>query len=294
MKKMYLAIFLIILVAFVFAGCLSFSSSLVTGPTTEEFDETEYNTPVDLPDATTSVYVDPSVTQPGGEQTDIQQTTEASSQNNVENTTGSSGSQNITVPAGNEFDILKSGSFYMTGTMIDSTGTVAPLEMAITPSSIYMSSSMDGIDIGIMIVDGKTMYMLYPKKKAYLEMTDAVMEMTGMNIDEFSASAEFDFSEFGDLTSADSVTEEVLNGRKCQVYTVSKGGETRKIYLDGKKLVRFASYSASGKLLSASDITSITGNVPADKSAPPKDYKAYKGMIGMGTFMAMLMGEMTT
>lgn len=293
MKKMYLATFLIILVAFVFAGCLSFSGSLVTGTTSEGYEETQNNDPAGLPDATTSVYVDPSVTQPGSEQNSTPNA-ENPSQGNTEATTGNSGSQNVTVPAGNEFDILKSGNFYMTGTMIDSTGTVAPLEMAITPTSIYMSSSMDGIDIGILILNGKTMYMIYPKGKTYLEMTDAIMEMTGMNVDEFASSTEFDFSAFGELTNADSVTEEVLNGRKCQVYTVESEKEVKKIYLDGKKLVRFASYTTSGKLLSASDITSITGNVPADKSAPPKDYKAYKGMVGAGMFMAMLMGEMNT
>ena len=293
MKKMYLAIFLIILIVFVFAGCLSFSGSLVTG-TTSEYDETAYNDPAGLSGGTTSIVVGPSTDTTEGEVNVTQPSGGEEVTGSTENTTSSSGSQQITVPAGNEFDILKTGNFYMVGTMVDSTGTVAPLEIAITPSSLYMSSSMDGIDIGIMIVDGKTMYMLYPKKQAYLEMTDTVMEMTGMNIEEFSASAELDFSSFGSLTDADSVTEEVLNGRKCQVYTISNNGEIRKVYLDGKKLVRFASYSSSGKLLSASDITSITGNVPADKSAPPKNWKSYKGMIGMGTFMAMLMGEMTT
>ncbi len=293
MKKMYLAIFLIILVVFVFAGCLSFSGSLVTGPTTE-YDDTSYDDPAGLSGGTTSIQVGPSVDTTQGDVYTTQPSGGEEITGNTENTTSSSGSQQITVPAGNEFDILKTGNFYMTGTMVDSTGTVAPLEIAITPTSLYMSSSMDGIDIGIMIVNGKTMYMLYPKKQAYLEMTDTVMEMTGMNIDEFSASAELDFSSFGSLTDADSVTEEVLNGRKCQVYTLSNNGEIRKVYLDGKKLVRFASYSSSGKLLSASDITSITGNVPADKSAPPQSWKSYKGMIGMGTFMAMLMGEMST
>ena len=293
MKKMYLAIFLIVLVAFVFAGCLSFSGSLTTGMTTEEYDETVSDDPVYLPDATTSAYTDPSQTGTEEQSSQAEQTTGAS-QTGVENTTASQGNQDISVPAGNEFDILKSGNFYMVGTMIDQTGVPAPLEMAITPSSIYMSSSMDGIDIGILLVDGKQMYMLYPGKKAYLEMTDSIMEMTGMNIEEFSESATVDFSNFGSLTDADSVTEEVLNGRKCQVYTVNSDNEVKKIYLDGKKLVRFASYTTSGKLLSASDITSITGNVPADKCAPPANYKGYKGMIGMASFMTMLMGEMTT
>ncbi len=293
MKKMYLAIFLIVLVAFVFAGCLSFSGSLTTGMTTEEYEETSGGEPVVLPDATTSANEDPSEAQTGSQQSGEEQTT-GDAQGNAETTTSSQGSQGVSAPAGNEFDILKSGNFYMVGTMIDQTGVPAPLEMAITPTSIYMSSSMDGIDIGILLLNGKQMYMLYPKKKAYLEMTDSIMEMTGMNIEEFSESATVDFSNFGSLTDADSVTEEVLNGRKCQVYTVNSDNEVKKIYLDGKKLVRFASYTTSGKLLSASDITSITGNVPADKCAPPSDYKGYKGMIGMASFMALLMGEMST
>ena len=58
------------------------------------------------------------------------------------------------VPESSEYDILRSGSFYMSGTIIDSTGTESPMEIAITPDSIYKMSDFGGVDMG-MLIKGK-------------------------------------------------------------------------------------------------------------------------------------------
>ena len=285
MKKMSLAIFLIILVVFVFAGCLSFSGSLSTS-TTEPEEETYY----EAPENTTSVVVIPD---------NQENTTAAVETTAAESTTGSSTEATTapseekpiqnTAPASSEYDILKGGSFHMVGTMVDKTGVNAPMEVAITPDSIYMLSDFSGVPMG-MLIKNNNVYMIYPDKKAYLELSDSLMSMAGLDISELTNSDAVNFGSYGDLTEAASVTEVTHNGIVCQVYHFSVDSGESRVYMDGTKLVRLASYDKNGKFLTATDISSITSTVPADKSAPPASFKAYKGMTGMFSFMTLLEG----
>ncbi len=192
-------------------------------------------------------------------------------------------------PVSPEYDILKSGSLRIKGTMVDKTGVDTPMEIAVTPESIYMLSDFGGIDMG-MLIKGKKVYMICPDKKAYLEMSEAIMNMAGMDISDLTASDAIDFSIYGDLSEADSVTEVTHNGRVCQVYRFKLASEESRVYLDGTKLVRLASYDNNGKFLAAIDITEISGNIPAGMISPPSDYKAYKGVTGMLSFMSLLEG----
>lgn len=294
MKKMYLAIFLIILVVFVFAGCLSFSNTLGTSLTTEE--DNYYSE-----DNTTSVYVPvpgndtteaPSV---NNEMTTVENVTSAPDVGVNENTTSAESTTSsapvqsgpVSAPATSEYDILKSGSFYMKGSIIDKTGTKAPMEIAITPDSIYMLSDFSGASMGMLVKDEKV-YMIYPDKTAYLELSDSVMSMAGLDINELVSSDSINYGSYGNLSDAKAMAEEEVNGRNCKVYYFDvDAGETR-VYLEGTSLVRIATYDKNGKLITSTDIDYITGNVPADKSAPPSSYKAYKGVTGMFSFMTLL------
>ena len=287
MKKMYLAIFLIILVVFVFAGCLSFSNTL--GPDTIEPDETE----AQYAPETTAVYV-PDVQDTTANVQDVTPSQESTTAGNtgVEQTTSaeepsSSPSSNVTAPTVSEYNILKSGNFYMTGSMTDQTGTKAPMEIAITENSIYMLSDFSGASMGMLIKD-KSVFMIYPEKKAYLELSDSIMSMAGLDIEELVSSDSINFSSYGDLGDAASVTQEAYNGRNCTVYHFKVSSGESRVYMDGTKLVRLASYDSNGKFLTSTDIDAISSSVPADKSAPPSSFKAYKGVTGMFSFMTLL------
>ena len=283
MKKMSLAIFLILLVVFVFAGCLSFSGSLSTA-TTEPEDETSYASP----ENTTSVVVTPDNqenTTAAVETTVAENTTSA-----AENTTAAPSEEKPiqnTAPASSEYDILKGGSFHIVGTMVDKTGVNAPMEVAITPDSIYILSDFSGTPMGMLIKNNKV-YMIYPAKKAYLELSDSLMSMAGLDISELTSSDALDFSTYGALSEADAVTEATHNGKVCKVYHFRGETEESRIYIDGTKVVRLASYDNNGRFLAATDITSLSDNIPADMSAPPSGFKAYKGMTGLFSFMALL------
>ena len=292
MKKMYLAIFLIILVAFVFAGCLSFSGTLsttTTDPADDVFESVENDT--------TTVVINPAVqetTQPAGVVSpEVTTAPQAEvTQPSAENTTQGTANETPIVnqaPASSEYDILKSGTFYMVGSMTDKTGLSTPMEIAITPDSIYMLSDFSGVPMGMLIKNEK-LYMIYPGKKAYLELSDSIMSMAGLDMDELVSSDNINFSSYGELSAADSVTETVYNGRTCQVYHFNIDSGESRVYMDGTKIVSLASYDSNGKFLTSTDITSITSNVPADKSAPASSYKAYKGVTGMFSFMTLLEG----
>ena len=282
MKKMYLAIFLIILVVFVFAGCLSFSGSISTSTTAaEELSSDEYltNTPDDIyENESTDVNItdDESTTAaPVIEEPVTEEVTQAVIENNA--------------PANSEYSILKTGTFYMTGSMIDKTATKTPMEIAITPNSLYMLADFNGVPMG-MLINGKKLYMIYPAKKSYLELSESIMSMAGLDVGELMDSDTINFDSYGDLSEAKKVAEVTLNGRVCQVYYFDVNGGESRVYMDGTKLVRLASYDANGKLVTATDITSISATVPSDKSAPPSNYKAYKGITGMVSFMTLLEG----
>ncbi len=285
MKKMYLAIFLIILVVFVFAGCLNFSDTLGSS-----FSDIEETGDAYEPD-TTTVYVPgnqngveyPSVQYPS----DITEDPSSSENNTQVNEEQPSSDTGVSAPASSEYDILKSGNFYMTGSMIDSSGTKAPMEIAITDGSIYMLSDFSGTPMGMLIKD-KCVYMVYPEKKAYLELSDSIMNMAGLDIDELLDSDTINFASYGNLGEAASVTQEACNGRNCTVYHFNVSTGESRVYMDGTELVRLASYDGSGKFLTSTDIDAISGTVPADKSAPPASYKAYKGVTGMFSFMTLL------
>ena len=207
-------------------------------------------------------------------------------------TPSSSQSGAVSAPANNEYDIVRSGNFYIKGYMIESNGTRSPLEMAVTDDSVYMLSEFsEGVDIG-MLVKNEKMYMIYPKDRIYLEMNDTVMSMAGLSADDLVGSKAVDFKAFKPLTDAYHVIDETVNGVSCRVYSIKDDDGEVKVYMNGSKLIRFASYSETGEFLTATEVDSISGSVPSDKSAPPAEYKRYKGVTGMFSFMTALESQM--
>ena len=187
----------------------------------------------------------------------------------------------------NEFEILRSGTFYCRGSMADGSSS-SPLELAVTPSSVYMLSKFDTIDIGLLVSDGTT-YMIYPQEKVYLKLSALVKKMMGLDDDDMLSPSELGFTDLDPLSSADSVTDGTFDGRSCTIYTFGKSGSGKQVvYMDGNSLLGLETYSASGSLESGTHITYITGSVPADKINPPADYSE----TTLTKFMTMLASVM--
>lgn len=174
-------------------------------------------------------------------------------------------------PTVNEYDVFRSGTFYARGSMVDSEGS-NPLEMAITPDSIYMLTKFESTDMAILVSKGKT-YMIYPAGKAYLEMSSVVMNMMGLDTDELISSGDLGFSDMEPLSKAVGTSKATKNGKDCTVYDFNKeDGSVSKVYMAGNKLVAIESVE-NGKVVSATYIDSITASVPADKTTPSAGYE---------------------
>ncbi len=190
------------------------------------------------------------------------------------------------IPTGTEMDYLCDGRYYLRGTMTESSGQSYPLEMAVTPDGVYMLTDLEGVAMA-MLVNGKTTYLLYPDKKACLELSNTVMKAMGMSASDLIDSAELDYSTY-DLNKADDVFTQELNGAVCRVYVFNNANGSTRFFLNGGRLVRFGVYDAEGRLDTVNDIDYITDQVPADKIAPPADYKKYRGLVGLFSFMRLL------
>ena len=217
---------------------------------------------------------------------------ETTSKSDTQSTTLAPNELNTTKPAdaadtgANEFEYLRNGNFYIQGVMTDTSGESLPLEMAVTPNSVYMLSNFEGSAMGMLVNDGTT-YMIYPAEKAYLELSATVLKAMGMSTTDLISAADLDYSQY-DLANADSTSSESVNGTNCSVYIYNSSSGSTRFFMNGNKLVRFATYDANGNPETVNDISYITDQVPADKINPPADYKEYKGITGMFSFINLL------
>lgn len=216
---------------------------------------------------------------------------EDSSSSEAETTTdGEEPSTALVPPAGSEeeYDVLRSGYCYISGSMTDSSGFDAPMEMAISPDSLYMLSEFEGTEMG-MIVKSDSIYMIYTEKKAYLKLAESEMEVVGMSMDEFNMAEGIDFDTLPELDEAEKTSEVTHNGHNCTVYHfVNADGSEKRVYMDGKEVIRIADFTSSGSFLSATDIDVLTATIPEGKIDPPADYTAYEGLEGMFEFFMLL------
>ena len=195
-----------------------------------------------------------------------------------EKTTASSHEETTAAPAKskNEYDIYRSGSFYAVGSITDAEGT-APMELAVTDDTLYMNSNFEGVDIGLLVV-GDDSYMIYPGKKAYMEINSMLKKMMGGDADELFNADDMGFSRMGALDKALSVSDAALNGVSCKRYLLPDEDDFYYVYMNGDKLLRIEALDKNKKVESTIDFTSVSEDVPADKKAPSKEYKK-TGMI---------------
>ena len=176
-------------------------------------------------------------------------------------------------PKENQYDILRSGSFYIEGDL-DGRGT--PMKMAVNKELVYMEMDSGDMIFGYL-VKTKTTYLLSPADKTYHKLN--VLEsaaMKGFGLPEPSEIRQmvddFGFDKMPPLEKADSVTGAKLDGTPCAVYAfnLSDGGKTL-VYMYGCRLLAFGAVDADGKTTSVMRFTNVSSTVP---ELPPKDYKS--------------------
>ena len=172
----------------------------------------------------------------------------------------------------NEYNILRSGSFYAVGSM-ETGGEIMPLEIALTPKTIYMRTEMDGLEMAVLQDAKNKIYLLNPAKKNYMELTKVAMDMMGMSAEDLFDTENLGFSDMPALSEADVVSTGEFNGSPCTVFTFYEEDNGRTyVYMYGNKLLGFENATSYG-VSDVTYITSISSTVPSDKTAPPKDYR---------------------
>lgn len=187
-----------------------------------------------------------------------------------------------------EYDIYRTGKFYIKGTVTSEEGQTNPMEMAVTDGSVYMLTAVSGVQMGVMIGGGKT-YLVSPANKIYMELSGAVMSMLGMDSSKLAASTNFNFSDMQPLSAADAVTDAERNGAACKVYRFGPAeGKRTNVYMDGVRLLEVEMFKADGTLGNRMTFESVSAEIPSDRIAPP----TYYNKVGVLKFISVMSASM--
>jgi hypothetical protein len=190
-----------------------------------------------------------------------------------------------------QYDILRSGKFYLDGSMY-ADGETNPITLAVGDDLVYMQATMDGATMGLLVADKKT-YLLNPVQKTYCEfgsMMSSLLQQAGMmsedEIMEFIDN--MGFTKMEDLDKADVTTTGTIGSTACDVYIFNKSDGTKtRVYMNGDRLMALETVDASGVVDSATYITTLTDNVP---TLPPKDYSK-QNVISFISSMEDILGD---
>jgi len=191
----------------------------------------------------------------------------------------------------NEYDVMRSGRFYMDGTMY-ADGEANPVTLAVSDDLVYMQTTMDGATMGFLISSGST-YLLNPTEKTYCEfgsILSGILSQAGMMSQEeiMEYINEMGFSTMEDLSKADQTSNATMNGTACKVYVFNKSDGTKtRVFMNGNELLGFEMLATDNTVDTATYINTITQDIP---TLPPADYTK-QNIITFMTSMEAIMGE---
>lgn len=166
----------------------------------------------------------------------------------------------------NEYDIFRSGTFYLTGEMTDN-GTSYPLEVAKGNDLLYMLSEVNGQKIAMQLI-GNDVYLIHIGKNAYFKMDKYTMELIGLDPNELTS--DVSMGDMPALSKANKVQEGLLDDKQpCRIYTFSTAdGGCTQVYMNGDRFLGLDSYTAKWVRTESMRITSITKDLPEKVTAP--------------------------
>ena len=189
-----------------------------------------------------------------------------------------------------EYDIYRTGHFYVKGTVTDSDGVTNPMEMAITDNSVFMLTTASGVRMGVMAGGGKT-YLVSPENRAYIELSNTVMSMLGLDASKLTVPSTFNFSDMSPLSDAAECNDATLNGVACKEYVFhAASGKKSCVYMDGTRLLQTDMYNTDGTLYNRMTFESVSAEIPADRIAPPTYYEK-KGLLGFISLIGKNLSE---
>ena len=194
-------------------------------------------------------------------------------------------------PSVNQYDILRSGAFYMQGKM---EGGTAPMKMAVSKDTVYIEMAEEGMQMGYL-AKGNKVYFVDPANKSYHQLTAAdklLMKSIAGDAELPDAKEvrsmveDFGFANMPALSRANRVTGGKVEGLPCAVYTFNlSDGSTTNVYMYGYRMLAMDASDKNGDQTNLIIFDSISADVPV---MPPKDYSNERVFL---VFMAKMMGE---
>lgn len=153
-------------------------------------------------------------------------------------------------------------SCYIQGAMY-SNGTGDPLAMSLDGDSFEILTNLDGTEVSIMKVSG-TMYIKRPATKQYVELTDTVMDMIGLDPQMFNIS--IGAADYSTMQSKLYATYDVtVNGEKGVCHEYVNGDRTFKFYSVDGQLKQIDTCDAAGSVDSQIIISYFSESIPGDQ-----------------------------
>ncbi len=186
-----------------------------------------------------------------------------------------------------EYDILRSGKFYMEGSMVEN-GQKTPLLLAVGDDLAYMNGTMDGVSMGFLIINKKT-YLINATQKTYCEFGALAASILQISEEEIMEGIDnMGFTSMQPLNEASSVSSGVIGSTVCEVYTFDKSdGMKSRIYMNGTRLLAIENVKADDQTDSITYVDRITDQIP---QLPPSDYKK-QGIAAFVLALKDVLGE---
>ena len=170
----------------------------------------------------------------------------------------------IVPPSPNGYDMLRSKTLTLDGTMTEN-GQTTPMKMAIDGSGgMYAASDFDGMPLGIYLKDGK-ITMISDEKKIYTTFSASMIPGLDISDSEILNG----FADLPDLSQANEMISTAFNGVPCKGYVFTSEQGKMIVYMDGTTLLGLYRESPDGSY-SVLRVNSVSDTFP---TIPPKGYK---------------------
>ncbi len=151
------------------------------------------------------------------------------------------------------------GVYYLDGSMVIG-NEETPIEMAMSGSDIEIFTEMEGIDIAMLQLDGKT-YLLNPETKKYMELSSTVKKAMGFDDDDFN----FEFTNLNfDGANPSTVSKATVNGESAVCYTYIGESSIVDFYTIDDEIIQIEVADGNGTVSTVLKIDEFDASIPAD------------------------------
>ena len=167
-----------------------------------------------------------------------------------------------------DYDVLRSGRFYLQAEETSSEGKM-PVHMAMDgPETFYSGSTVDGVSLGVLVKNGK-ITLISDRHKTYTVPTAAELSAMKLSPEDFTNMARtLSENTFPALSNADEISDGEFDSRACRVYTFHS--ESRTLYVYMKDLTLLGMRRIEGGKTYVMRVIKVSADFP---TLPPRDYE---------------------